>query len=383
MSSKVKLVLSDGKIFEGKSFGYTPESNKKIIAEVVFNTSLYGYQEIISDPSYKDQMLCFTNPHIGNVGCNPNDDESEGGQVSAVLVKKYSKLYSNFRATQSLEEYLIDNKIPGVYDLDTRAIVRHLRDNGALMGILGFGEDVNDDELIAEAQNAKGMEGRNLVDVVSCKEPYQWLELPWNNANNCFDKLTASEVANRPLVAVLDCGVKKNILRLLLSSGFRVTVLPSRTTAEEILNLEPRALFLSNGPGDPATLTYIVDEVRKLVNKVPIFGICLGHQILSQAIGAKTYKMKFGHRGGNHPVKDKLTSKIEITVQNHGFAVCAESMNESNISHINLNDNSVEGLELDGNAGFSVQYHPEASPGPFDSQYLFEKFYINVEKFYA
>ena len=380
-NKKVILALSDGKVFYGKAFGYMPKEN--IEAEVVFNTSLYGYQEIISDPSYREQMLCFTNPHIGNVGCNKFDNESDRGQVSAVLVKKYSKIYSNYRAEQSLDEYLKDNKIPGVYDLDTRAIVRHLRDNGSLMGVLGFGCEVSEADLISQAKSAASMEGKDLVDEVSCSKAYDWYELPWNHSKNSYDLLEPNQVENRPLVCVLDCGVKRNILRLLLESGFRVTVLPNRTKAEDILSLNPRALFISNGPGDPATLTYIVDEVKKLVNKIPMFGICLGHQIMSQAIGAKTYKMKFGHRGGNHPVKDNLTSKIEITVQNHGFAVSADSLDTTSISHINLNDNSVEGLELTNNAGFSVQYHPEASPGPVDSQYLFEKFYNNVEKFYA
>lgn len=384
MEKIAKLVLSDGKVFVGKAFGKMPDDGKPVVAEVVFNTSMYGYQEILSDPSYKEQMLCFTSPHIGNVGCNLDDNESDGAKVSAVIVKDYRPLYSNYRATMSLEEYMNDYSIPGIANIDTRELVRHLRDNGSKMGAIAFGDGFTDKELQDFAVNAPSMEGRDLVKEVTCKEPYDWYELPFNLKKNAFESLSEREVSERPLVVVLDCGVKRNILRLLLESGFRVKVVPASTTANEILELNPRALFISNGPGDPGVLNSIVEEVKELVYKIPIFGICLGHQILCQAIGGKTYKMKFGHRGGNHPVKGDLVSKIEITVQNHGFAVDAGSINGGcKVSHINLNDKTVEGLELKDNAGFSIQYHPEASPGPVDSQYLFSKFFKNVEVFYA
>jgi carbamoyl-phosphate synthase small subunit len=385
------LALADGTVFKGRAFGTERGLSNPVVGEVVFNTSMYGYQEILTDPSYAGQILCFTYPHIGNVGCNPEDVESAKMHAEGLVIRDLSKLASNFRATQTLSQYLVDEGKMGIAGIDTRQIVAHLRDRGAQMGAIACGENLNKDDLVDIARKQGSMAGKDYVQYVSCKTPYSWTELPWSleysmkkpaaNERRGFRKLREEDLWQRPHVVALDCGIKYSILRLLLESGFRVTAAPATATTEEILALKPDALFLSNGPGDPATLGYIVSAVKPLVGKVPTFGICLGHQILGQVFGGKTYKLKFGHRGGNHPVIDKTTGKVEITVQNHGFAVDPDSLPKKgnvSISHLNLNDRTVEGLEAPDLRAFCVQYHPEASPGPHDSRYLFKRFFESV-----
>ncbi len=359
---KGALALADGTTFEGTLFGDTDNTG---IGEVVFNTSMYGYQEITTDPSYAGQLLTFTYPHIGNVGANDLDEESREFFAEGVIIRNYPKLHSNFRAQYSLDQYLKKHKKIGISGIDTRALVIHLRDKGSQAGAIGSGSD-----LVERARSFGSMEGKNYVKEVSCKKSYQWTEGVWDPSSNSYTKPVFKD---SPHVVVLDCGVKYNILRLLVSYGFKVTVVPAYSTRDEIKSLSPNALFLSNGPGDPATLKEIIQTVDSLYGKIPIFGICLGHQILGQVLGGKTSKLKFGHRGGNHPVKDLTTGKVEITVQNHGFTVIPETLKkEARVSHINLNDNTLEGIETD--TAFCVQYHPEASPGPKDSEYLFKRF---------
>lgn len=372
------LALADGTIFKGFGFGALKSVENAAKAEVVFNTSMLGYQEILTDPSYAGQMLCFTNPHIGNVGCNPEDDESSKVHAEALIIRDISPVVSNYRAQSSLRRYLSDAGIMGIYGVDTRELVVHLRDKGSQMGALAAGDNINPDDLIDQAK-AFDYEATDYVAQVSCEMPYSWKELPWNYDKGGYQSISQDNEWSRPHVVALDCGVKRNILRLLLNSGFRVTVAPCSYTAEQVMALRPDALFLSNGPGDPAKLQYIVKTVRDLIGRFPIFGICLGHQILAQAVGGKTFKLKFGHRGGNHPVRDETTSKVEITVQNHGYAVDPASIPSGvKITHINLNDKTVEGLEIPEHKSFCIQYHPESSPGPHDAQYLFKRFFENV-----
>lgn len=377
------LALADGKIFKGYAFGAERDASNPVIGEVVFNTSMYGYQEILSDPSYAGQIMTFTYPHIGNIGCNDEDEESQTVYVEGVIIRELSKVVSNFRAKRSLHDHLRKYNKMGMYGIDTRELVCYLRDKGSQMGAYACGT-VSEDELVSRARSAGSMEGKDYVRAVSCKEPYTWGELPWRlgaeittGRKGSGKRFVSQEQAvARPHVVAIDCGIKYNILRLLVEQGFRVTVVPATHSAAEILSLRPDGLFLSNGPGDPATLEYVVKNVKELVGTVPTFGICLGHQILAQVFGGTTYKLKFGHRGGNHPVKDMLTDKVEITVQNHGFAVDKDSLPKSvQISHINLNDQTVEGLVVPEARAFSIQYHPEASPGPHDSSYLFRRFY--------
>lgn len=379
---KAVIALADGTVFNGVSFGATRGIDRPVIGEMVFNTSLYGYQEILTDPSYAGQIMNFTAPQIGNVGCNPDDDESLEVHVEGLVVRQLSTIVSNFRSQQSLPDYLSERDIMGVTGIDTRAIVSHLRDNGAQMGVMACGDGIDAQELVAQAKAAGSMEGKEYVQQVSCKELYSWNEPTWKlsqDGSSSRTVLTEEELCARPHVVALDCGVKHNILRLLVDVGFRVTVMPATSSAAAILAQRPDGLFLSNGPGDPATLGFIVSTVKELVGKFPIFGICLGHQILGQVFGGKTYKLKFGHRGGNHPVMDLETKRVEITVQNHGFAVDAASLPSSvKVSHINLNDQTVEGIAIPDKKIFSVQYHPEASPGPHDSRYLFRRFFESV-----
>jgi carbamoyl-phosphate synthase small subunit len=371
------LALADGTVYRGYAFGL--QSTRPAVGEVVFNTSMYGYQEILTDPSYAGQIMCFTYPHIGNVGCNDEDDESDRVHVKGVLVRDLSKVSSNFRSRRSLSEYLRNAGVIGLYGIDTREVVSHIRTHGAQMGAMAAGERVNVDDLVSVARSAGSMEGKDYVMEVTCKKPYTWNELPWSLEHGGGRRLAQEKLLSRPHVVAVDCGVKRHILRLLLDTGFRVSVVPATSTADEILSLNPDGLFLSNGPGDPATLSYVVNPVKELVGKVPIFGICLGHQVLAQAMGGSTYKLKFGHRGGNHPVKDYTTEKVEITVQNHGFAVGGGTLpGDVSVTHVNLNDQTIEGLAAPGVQAFSVQYHPEAAPGPHDAGYLFKRFFDSV-----
>ncbi len=387
------LALADGTTFTGYGFGEHVFDSAPAVGEVVFNTSMLGYQEILTDPSYAGQMITWTAPHIGNTGCNSEDDESEKVHATGMVIRDLPVVCSNFRAQETLTSYLKKARIMGICGIDTRALVKHLRDKGAQMGAMamlrpGSAGAVKKEALVAAARAAGSMEGRDYVKQVSCKSSYAWRELPWSleyaaKHSNPGEKrgyrlLSQEELASRPHVVAIDCGVKFSILRLLTSVGFRVTVVPATYSARDILNLSPDAIFLSNGPGDPATLGYVVKPVSELIGRFPIFGICLGHQILGQVFGAKTYKLKFGHRGGNHPVMDLLTKKVEITVQNHGFAVSAESLPRTataKVSHLNLNDQTVEGLHDHDNRAFSVQYTPESSPGTHDAQYLFRRFF--------
>ncbi len=370
------LALADGKVFKGRCFGALRGASNPVEGEAVFNTSMYGYQEILTDPSYAGQIMCFTYPHIGNVGCNEEDVESSRIFTEGLVVRAAHKAPSNFRATMSLSQYLANSGVMGLEGVDTREIVSYLRDNGSQMAAMAGGEDVKPDQLVARARSLGSMEGKDYVKAVACKEIYTWDAPSWTLAAGHSRKLSQEQLVSRPHVVAIDCGIKTNILRLLVDVGFRVTVVPAGTSSAEILALRPDGLFLSNGPGDPATLGYVVKPVKELLGKVPMFGICLGHQILGQALGGSTYKLKFGHRGGNHPVRDETTGKVEITVQNHGFAVRKEGLSkEAFVSHLNLNDMTVEGLESRAHRAFSVQYHPEASPGPHDSRYLFERFF--------
>jgi carbamoyl-phosphate synthase small subunit len=370
------LALADGTVFYGRAFGALRGQDEPITGEAVFNTSMYGYQEILTDPSYAGQIMCFTYPHIGNVGCNEEDVESGRVYTEGLIVRRACKVPSNFRSTQSLSAYLAQSGVMGLEGIDTRQLVAHLRDKGAQMAVMAAGEGIDPAALVAKAKSLGTMEGKDYVREVACAASYTWDHPSWTLTDGNSRRLTQEQLVSRPHVVAIDCGIKTNILRLLVDVGFRVTVVPAGTTSSAILALKPDGVFLSNGPGDPATLGYVVDPVRELLGKLPLFGICLGHQILGQALGGKTYKLKFGHRGGNHPVRDETTGKVEISVQNHGFAVAKDSLPKNVfVSHINLNDGTVEGLEVKDLRAFSVQYHPEASPGPHDSRYLFQRFF--------
>ena len=383
------LALADGTIFEGRSFGAEGEA----VGEVVFNTSMTGYQEVLTDPSYKGQMVVMTYPLIGNYGINPEDVESSDLAVEGFIVKEACAYPSNWRSTQTLDSYLKEQHVVGIQGIDTRALTRHLRDYGAMEGVIST-QDLSPDSLITKAKASPGLIGRDLVKEVACTSPYTWHEGPWQLGKGYEDssrfKVQGSGTANqlklfpprstlhapRFNVVVYDCGIKQNILRKLIEAGCDVTVVPPNTLASTVLGLEPDGIFLSNGPGDPEGVPYLIDNVQKLIGKKPIFGICLGHQILGLAFGGRTYKLKFGHHGGNQPVKDLTTGKVEITTQNHGFTVDIASIPDSEIelTHINLNDQTVEGMRHRRLPIFSVQYHPEASPGPHDASYLFQRF---------
>jgi carbamoyl-phosphate synthase small subunit len=355
------LVLEDGSLYRGRAFGAEGES----VGEVVFNTSMTGYQEIISDPSYAGQMVVMTYPHIGNYGINPDDFESRRPFLEGLIVKEYCDRPSNWRATSSLGDYLKEKGIVGIEGIDTRAVTRKIRERGAMQGALSS-RGVDPEALIEKVRSSPGLVGRDLVARVTCKEPYDWTEGPEG-------PLTLPE--NAPEVIVYDFGVKRNILRSLVASGCRVKVMPAATPAEKVLSLRPRGVLLSNGPGDPEAVVYAIENVRKLIGRLPIFGICLGHQILGLAFGGKTFKLKFGHHGGNQPVMDLRTRAVQVTSQNHGFAVDAESLEkEIVLTHVNLNDRTVEGMRHRTLPIFSVQYHPEAAPGPHDANYLFREF---------
>ena len=365
---KTILALSDGTIFEGESFGAEGET----IGEVVFNTSMIGYQEILTDPSYKGQIVTMTYPLIGNYGINEEDVESVKPQAAGFIIKEGSKIFSNWRAQKSLDEYFKDYNIVGIQGIDTRALTKHIRDKGVQQGIVST-IDFNPESLIKKAKKSPKMMGRDLVKEVTCQEKYHWTEGAWEEKSSKF-KVSNSDKRKFKVVAY-DCGIKQNILRQLVDAGCDVTVVPAFTSSDKALSMNPDGILLSNGPGDPDAVPYMAENIRGLIGKKPIFGICLGHQILCLSFGAKTYKLKFGHRGGNHPVMDLTTKKVEITAQNHGFAVDAESLPpELELTHINLNDKTVEGVKHKSLPIFSVQYHPEASPGPHDSSYLFNRF---------
>ncbi|MDG5815249.1 glutamine-hydrolyzing carbamoyl-phosphate synthase small subunit [Chitinispirillales bacterium ANBcel5] len=359
------IALEDGTVFEGESFGAAGEA----VGEVVFNTSLSGYQEVLTDPSYSSQIVTMTNPLIGNYGINEDDIESSKIQVSGFVVKEACSYPSNFTSQKSLSEYLRENNVIGIEDIDTRALTRHIREKGALKAVIcSCDSEISKEKLVEKAKAWKGLKGTDLVKEVTCSKAYSW---------------DSTEVGEKKYsVVALDFGVKYNILRILSKLGCQVKVVPAHTSAEEILSYNPDGIFLSNGPGDPSAVTYAIDTIKELIGKRPLFGICLGHQLLSLALGGTTYKLKFGHRGSNHPVKNNGNGVVEITSQNHGFCVDTQSLSSSGatLSHTNLNDQTCEGLTWPQKKLFSVQYHPEASPGPHDSGYLFEDFITMMEE---
>ena len=370
---KAILALADGRIFEGKSFGASGESS----GEVVFNTSMSGYQEVLTDPSYKGQMVTMTYPQIGNTGINPEDIESRGLFLSGFIVKEYMECYSNWRATMSLASYLMENGVAGIQGIDTRALTRHLRDKGAQNGIIST-VDLDHASLIAKARAVPSMAGLDLASGVSCDKPYHWSEGAWDLAGG-YPQVDSAGLKYK--VVAYDFGIKYNILRCLVDAGCDVTVVPAAFPAEEALAMNPDGIFLSNGPGDPEPLRQVQQEIRKFVGKKPIFGICLGHQLLGLALGGSTIKLPFGNHGSNLPVMDMQTRKVEITSQNHGFAVDLDSLGDAAcLGHVNLNDRTVEGVRHCELPIFSVQHHPEASPGPHDSKYLFGRFVEMMEQ---
>ena len=372
---KALLALADGTVFEGTAFGAAGEA----VGEVVFNTSLTGYQEILTDPSYKGQIVTMTYPEIGNVGVNTEDVESRKPFVEGFIVKEYWERPSNWRAQKSLAAYMHEHNIVGIQGLDTRALVRHIRDYGAQQAVIST-VDLDPQKLTAKAHAAPSLEGRDLVKEVTCSEPYEWQQGEWELGSGYRENADERGTQSFSVVAY-DYGMKFNILRNLVASGCRVRVVPAQTPAEEVLALKPDGVFLSNGPGDPDAVSYAIHNVAALIGKVPIFGICLGHQIIGLALGGKTYKLKFGHHGGNQPVMDLTTRKVEITSQNHGFCVDVDSLqSRAQVTHVNLNDQTVEGLAHLQYPLFSVQYHPEASPGPHDANYLFARFTALMEQ---
>jgi carbamoyl-phosphate synthase small subunit len=384
MNNIAILALEDGKVYRGRAWGAHGERT----GEIVFNTSMTGYQEILTDPSYAGQIVTMTYPLIGNYGTNDEDVESRRPFVEGFVVREYSEVSSNWRSRISLDEYLKRHGIVGISELDTRALVRHIREKGAMRACISS-IDRDEMSLVEKAKNAPHMLGRNLVDEVTCGDPYQWSGSI--DEQRTIDPITAvrKEAGSLLLpreepfrVVVYDFGIKHYILRYLEAFGCRVMVVPARTSADDVLALAPDGIFLSNGPGDPAALPGIVSEVKQLIRAAPVFGICLGHQILGLAFGGKTYKLKFGHRGGNQPVKNLETDRIEITSHNHGFAVDPESLNhgEIELTHLNLNDSCLEGFRHKSLPVFSVQYHPEAGPGPHDATYLFHEFIAKMRE---
>ncbi len=366
------LVLEDGLTFEGESFGAQGEAT----GEIVFNTSLTGYQEILTDPSYAGQIVVLTYPLIGNYGVNPQDEESRRPFAEGLVVREATESSGHWRLQGSLPDYLERHGIVAIAEIDTRALVRHIRQEGAMRAVIASGS-VDRKLLVDKARQAPDMVGRDLASVVSCRTPYRWREpsVDLFPAGSPEGSPKPDAVEPRMKVVALDFGIKRNILRLLVDGGFEVTVVPARTSAAQILAMDPDGVFLSNGPGDPEPVTYAIRTVRELIGRKPILGICLGHQILGLAVGGKTYKLRFGHHGGNHPVMHLQTGQVEITAQNHGFAVDIPSLPEAiEVTHVNLNDQTLEGFRHRHAPLFCVQYHPESSPGPHDSRYLFEEF---------
>ncbi len=355
------MVLEDGRTFKGTSFG----SDGEAFGEMVFNTSMSGYQEILTDPSYAGQIVCMTYPLIGNYGTNAEDVESRRPWVEGFVVREASRAASNFRSTMPLQDYLRENKIVGIENIDTRALVRHIRDKGAMRSVIST-VDLDAKSLLDKVLASPEMANRELATVVTVDDDYEYPP-------------TENEIFH---IVAYDFGVKINSLREFAKFGCRVTVVTAETTADKVLAFKPDGIFLSNGPGDPASMAAVIDEIKKLTSSnIPMFGICLGHQLIGSAFGGKTYKLKFGHRGGNQPIKDMTTGKIEITAHNHGFAVDAHSLpDEVEVTHINLNDHTVAGLRHKTLPVFSVQYHPESAPGPHDSEYLFERFISLMKK---
>jgi carbamoyl-phosphate synthase small subunit len=371
---KAVLALADGRVFVGKSFGASGEAT----GEVVFNTAMSGYQEVLTDPSYRGQMVTMTYTQIGNTGINPEDIESRQLYLSGFIVKEYLDCHSNWRATMSLDAYLKENGVVGIHGLDTRALTRHLRDCGAQNGVIST-IDLNTDSLVRKARAVPSMAGLDLASGVSCTEPYHWKEKLWELGQGYADAVPG-ELKYR--VVAYDFGIKYNILRCLVSAGCDVTVVPATFPAEQALAMNPDGIFLSNGPGDPEPMKAVIENIREFIGKKPIFGICLGHQLLGLALGGQTMKLKFGNHGSNLPVMDLATGKVEITAQNHGFSVDIASLSHAcELAHENLNDQTVEGMRHRELPIFSVQHHPEASPGPHDSHYLFGRFVEMMEKF--
>ena len=385
--SKAILALEDGTVFKGQAFGAT----ESVAGEVCFNTSMTGYQEILTDPSYKGQIVTMTYPLIGNYGVNDQDIESYQSHTSGFVIRELSPVVSNYRSDCSLNEYMVKNNIPGIQGIDTRALTKKLRVRGSMNGYLTTEQDVSEEEALEKARDWPGLIGIDFVKEVTHKSAFEWdqqdqvsaaFRLP-HGPTELDGRIQRKDLpaAEIPIVAY-DFGVKYNILRMLRQQGFKVIVLPANTPAEEALRYNPAGIFLSNGPGDPSAVSYAAQAVAELIQKgLPIFGICLGHQILSLAMGGKTSKLKFGHRGANHPVKDLDSGRIEITSQNHGFTVDADSLpSEVTVNRINLNDQTVEGLRHKNKPVYCVQYHPESSPGPHDSSNMFNEFRQLVEK---
>jgi len=375
------LALEDGRFWRGKGFG----ASRDIVGEVVFNTAMTGYQEILTDPSYCGQIVTMTYPLIGNYGTNDQDIESRRVFAEGFVVRELSRTVSNWRADRSLDQYLKASGIPGISDIDTRSLVRHIRERGSMRGCLST-TGSTEAQAVARARSAPEMIGLDLASVVTCSEPYSWSD-DQSSAYGSPGRLhtgftSATHAPPRFHVVAYDFGLKYNSLRNLASLGCRVTVVPSSTSAERVAELKPDGVWLSNGPGDPEPLTGVIENLRKLIGKYPIFGICLGHQLVGLALGGRTYKLPFGHHGANQPVKDLATGRIEITAQNHGFAVDADSLpSDCEVTHLNLNDNTVEGLRHRSLPVYSVQYHPEAGPGPHDASYLFERFVRMMDEY--
>jgi len=374
--------LEDGRVFNGRAAGAITRRG----GEVVFNTSLTGYQEVFTDPSYAGQIVCLTYPHIGNVGANLEDEESSRPYIESLIVREFSQISSNWRSAETTQLYLNRHKIPVIWDIDTRALVRHIRNIGALRGVVST-DGTPAEQLVFEAKQLPSMAGQELASRVTCAKSYGWdkgsVEVavsPWSEQMGESD--AHAETRGHRVVAY-DYGIKQNILRLLVDHQCEVYVVPAQTSAEDVLEMKPDGVFLSNGPGDPEPIIYAVENIKKLIGHVPVFGICLGHQLCGLALGGKTFKLKFGHHGSNHPVKNLLTEQVEITAQNHGFCVDPESLPSSKVevTHINLNDHTNEGMRHKSLPLFSVQYHPEASPGPHDSHYLFTQFTDMMKEF--